>query len=136
MGFTIEWLDEKLHIYNITLADPFTSEDQDRFFNEFFRFMDDGPNPMFGVFDISQWSQSGATGLYDPRFRRMADYRKKIRVIMMVTTNRLSIAMGQLGATIAGYRDWIQFEPSRSKAIKHLRKRAAQELHLADGRFE
>lgn len=128
MPFKIGWLDEKLHIYDIILSDPFTLADQDQFFTEFFKFMDAGPVPMFGVFDVSRWSQSGAAGLNDPRFRRMGDYRKKIVVIVMVTKNKVTAAMGRLGAAVAGYRDWMRFEESREAAIKYLKERAAADM--------
>ena len=131
MPFSIEWLDEKAHIYDIVLRDPFTMADQDAFFAEFFRFMDTGPVPMYGLFDVSRWSQSGATGLGDPRFREMGKYRKKIVVIVMVTKNTITASMGRLGAAVFGYRDWMRFEESREKAIEYLRNRAATELGQA-----
>lgn len=132
MPFKIGWLDEKLHIYDIVLSDPFTLADQDQFFGEFFKFMDAGPVPMFGIFDVSRWSQSGAAGLNDPRFRKMGEYRKKILVIVMVTKNRVTAAMGRLGAAVAGYRDWMRFEESREKAIAYLKERATRELTQRD----
>jgi len=128
MPFRIGWLDEKLHIYDIVLSDPFTFADQDQFFAEFFKFMDAGPVPMYGIFDVSKWSQSGAAGLNDPRFRRMGEYRKKIVVIVMVTKNKVTAAMGRLGAAVVGYRDWMRFEESREKASKYLKERATNEL--------
>ena len=128
MPFKIDWLDEKLHIYGIALSDPFTMADQDQFFEEFFRFMDAGPTPMYGVFDVSQLSQSGAAGLSDPRFSRMGQYRKKIVVIVMVTKSKIAAAMGKLGADVVGYRDWIRFEESREEAIQYLKERAAADL--------
>jgi hypothetical protein len=128
MPFKIGWLDEKLHIYDIVLSDPFTLTDQDQFFAEFFKFMDAGPVPMYGVFDVSRWSQSGAAGLNDPRFRKMGDYRKKIVVIVMVTKNKVTAAMGRLGAAVVGYRDWMRFEESRETAIKYLQERAATDM--------
>lgn len=128
MPYKIGWLDEKLHIYEIVLSDPYTLEDQDRFFEEFFKFMDDGPTPMFGLFNVSKWSDSGATGLSDPRFRKMGNYRKKIVVIIMLTKNKVSAALGRLGATISGYRDWLRFEQSRDVAVKYLKERAGAEL--------
>lgn len=128
MPFKIGWLDEQMHIYDIVLSDPFTLTDQDQFFTEFFKFMDAGPVPMYGVFDVSRWSQSGAAGLNDPRFRKMGDYRKKIVVIVMVTKSKVTAAMGRLGAAVAGYRDWMRFEESREVAVKYLKERAAADL--------
>ncbi len=128
MPFKIGWLDEKLHIYDIVLSDPFSLTDQDQFFAEFFKFMDAGPVPMFGMFDVSRWSQSGAAGLNDPRFRKMGDYRKKIVVIVMVTKSKVTAAMGRLGAAIVGYRDWMRFEESRETAIKYLKERAVADM--------
>lgn len=128
MPFKIGWLDKGLHIYDIVLSDPFTLTDQDHFFTEFFRFMDASPAPLFGVFDLTGWSQSGAAGLSDPRFKKMGDYRDKIVVIVMVSRSKVTTAMGRLGAAVIGYRDWMRFEESREAAITYLRERAVADL--------
>jgi len=128
MPFQIGWIDEKLHIYDIVLSDPFTSADLDCFFGEFFRFMDDAPVPLYGLFDVSRWSQSGAAALADPRFRKMGIYSEKIVVIVMVTKNTAAAAMARLGAAMIGYRDWMRFKESREVAIKYLKERAIAEL--------
>lgn len=128
MPFKIGWLDEELHIYDIVLSDPFTMADQDQFFTEFFKFMDAAPIPMFGIFDVSQWSQSGAAGLNDPRFSKMGEYQEKIVVIVMVTKSKVAAAMGRLGAAVAGYRDRMRIEESREAAIRYVRERAMAEM--------
>jgi hypothetical protein len=131
MSFKIGWLDEKLNIYEIILSDPYSPEDQDRFFEAFFSFMDSGPSPLYGLFDVSKWSESGATGLSDPRFRKMGNYRQKIVVIVMITNNRVTASLGKLGALVSGYRDWVHFEESREQGIIYLKERATAELSEA-----
>lgn len=128
MGYSIGWLDKELHIYEISITDPFTQSDNAQFFTDCFRFMNEGPSPMFGIFDVSKWSESGVMGIVDSRFVEFSKYRTKIPVIVMVTNNRLAQSIGRLGATIAGYREWIHFESSRQKAISYLKNRATTDL--------
>lgn len=124
----IAWLDKKLHIYDIVLSDPFTLDDQNQFYVEFFKFMDAAPAPTFGLFDLSSWSQSGAAGLNDPRFRQMANYREKIIVIVMVTKSKVTAAMGRLGTVVIGHGDWMRFMETRQEAIDYLTTHAKETL--------
>jgi hypothetical protein len=90
--------------------------------------MDAAPTPLYGLFDVSGWSQSGATALADPRFRKMGLYSEKIVVIVMVTKSAAAAAMARLGAAMLSYRDWMRFQKSRDAAIKYLIERTAVEL--------
>lgn len=128
MPFSIEWFDEELRVYDIQITDPFLHSDHDTFFEKFFNFMDEASAPLFGIFDVSQWSDSGILGMQDPRFLKMGKYRDKIRVITMVTRNRLSKSMAGVGAAMFGYRDWFHFAETREEAIKYVTERAKQEM--------
>ncbi|MBN1426863.1 MAG: hypothetical protein JXB07_00675 [Anaerolineae bacterium] len=132
MPFQIGWLDEKLHIYNIVLSDPFDQADQGLFFETFFQFMDAAPSQLYGLFDISRWSQSGAAILGTPQFMKMGGYRNQIVVIVMVTQSTVAAAMGKLGAVAVGDRDWMRFEESQETAVQYLKERATAELKTKD----
>src|SRR5574341_389185 len=116
MPYRIQWLDEAKGIYKITITDPFTSREQDAFFSDFFRFMNSAQPNIYGIFDVTDWSDNGMRGLSDPRFQRMLSYREKIRHIVMVSNNIIAVTAARVGARLAGQADWFHFTATLDEA--------------------
>lgn len=125
MPYQIKWYDRDQGIYEITIADPFTDKEANAFFPAFFDFMDDVKSPVYGIFDISQWSDHGLKGLTDPRFRHMGKYRSKIQTVVMVTHNILAITAARAGARVLGHDNWFTFVRTRDQAITYINEHLA-----------
>lgn len=127
MSWTVDWIDEDLHVYDSSIRDPFPPEEIDGFYQAWFGLVESGPAPLYALFDVSEWHGSSAS-LLDARFLRMGQYRAKIRVIAMVSgRSRFLEATAKVGATMLGRRDWFKFFDSREAAIAYLMERARAE---------
>ncbi len=132
MPYIVDWIDRDLHIYDSSIKDPFPPEEVDAYFDAWFELVENGPSPLFALFDISQWGQDSMPSLSDNRFIRMRQYRDKIQVIAVVSTNRLATLMAKTGMAMLGHRKWMVFFQTKEEALAFLRKRATDHFAKAE----
>ncbi len=123
MPVKMGWLDENLHIYEAVLCDPFTSDDQDQFFDELCKLMIDGHAPLFGLVDISKCTRHVSV-LSNPRLKELMYHRGKLVAVVVVTKDVVSAALSRWGAAMASCGDRIHVEQTREAAIRYLEVRA------------
>lgn len=128
MSWVIRWLDEDLHIYDTVIDDPFTADDFDAFMDAWFKFVTDAPDPLFGLLDFSGRTKPNILGLTSPRFMKMARYRDKIRIVVIVPGGQFTASLARMGAAMLGHRDWIHLVRSRDEGITFLKEYAARAL--------
>jgi hypothetical protein len=136
MPFIVDWIDKDLHIYDSSISDPFPPEEVDAYFDAWYDLVENGPAPLFALFDISQWGITSSPSMGDNRFIRMRQYRKKIEVIAVVSTNRLATLMAKTGMAMLGHRSWMVFFKTQEEAVAYLKERATAHFREQESKAE
>ena len=122
----IHWLDEDLHIYQITLPEKLDTADQrSEFLDTLYSFIMSGPDGQYALVDTTRFNGS-LVGLTDPKFIRSRNTQHKTKAVAVLISNPSTHVIVSAIRSIFFKQLLWQFFMDRDEAEKFLREKAAR----------